>query len=162
MKPEYLIGAVTLLILSGWLIVWLVLRWKERSENAAYDRGYSLGYENGKARGKVEGRTEAEAKARADAEAEKQRRVSSCMASDFPTAKPFEVVYTSTECVSLQAEVILSDSEMEQATKGQVIAELARQIYAEAIQYIDVQQVEDPMLCGTRIRGVLRIVKVNR
>lgn len=161
MKPEYLIGAVPLLVLA-WLIVWLVLRWEERSETAAYNRGYSLGYENGKARGKVEGMTEAEAKAKADAEAEKQRRVSSCMASDFPTADPFEIVHTQGDTVSLRAEVILSDSEMEQATKGQVMAELARQIYADAVQFIDIQQMEDPMLCGTRIRGVLRIVKVNR
>lgn len=158
MKPEYLIGAVTLLILSGWLIVWLVLGWKERAEARGYSRGYDLGYENGKAKGKAD----AEAKAAADAEAEKKRRVSSCMASDFPTAKPFEVVYAPTECVSLQAEVILSDREMEEATKGQVTAELARQIYSSAIPFIDIQQVDDPMLCGTRIRGVLRIVKVNR
>lgn len=162
MNSEYLIGAGLLLVILAcgtvMLVRVLLVRWKDQIAASSYASGHNDGFRHGWKRGKED----AEAKARADAEAEKQRRVSSCMASDLPTAQPFEVVYASTECVSLQAEVILSDREMEQATKGQVIAELARQIYANAIQYIDVQQVEDPMLCGTRIRGVLRIVKVNR
>lgn len=157
MKPEYLIGAVPLLVLAG-LIVWLVFdticRWKERSEAGAYDRGYNTGYEEGKARG----RAEAEADAAMNSKPKGRYRGS----NNYFIDEPLEILHVNGDVVNLVAEQTFPESDLEYV--GADIAQrlLTNRVLDEAAQYTDVRTAEDPLTRSRLISVRLKVVRTTR
>jgi hypothetical protein len=113
-----------------------------RVSAAYYDKGFSAGKEQG-------------------ARDEKRRAETSPYARDWPHKGPIEVLTIPCEAVTLCCEYIATRDQVDKEglLKDRVLADMYRDLFAQAVQFIDVRIDDDPLLYGTRFLGRLVVYK---
>lgn len=142
------------------LVWWLLRKWHDRIDSEAYDRGYKQGKMAGQAEGYSLGKTEGQAQERArQAEAEAAQRRSP-WARDIPMAKQFEVAQVPYETVTLRAELVLDEKELQTETKTDLLNRLCGELLKEAREYVELERYDNaPWLMGSVFRATLRVLK---
>ena len=137
-----LVGAAGICI--GWE------RGSARGEDELVEKGRNIGYRVGYEKGMAEGAAE-----------ERERMSRSPYARDWPHAGALEVVTVPCETVTLRADYIASADQLyhDPVLKNQVLAEMSKVLYAQAMDFIDVRIEDDPLLSGVRFSGRLIVAK---
>jgi hypothetical protein len=90
---------------------------------------------------------------------EKESAKNSPFAKDWPHQGALEVMTIPCEAVTLCADYIIPAEHADTQMKNEVITELAKTLYTQAIEFMDVKIQDDPLIYGTKIRGRLVVYK---
>ena len=141
---------VVLVVLVG--ACGLCIGWERGSarNKELIEKGRKIGYRVGYEKGKAEGATE-----------ERERMSQSPYARDWPRAGALEVVTVPCETVTLRADYIASQDQLyhDPVLKDQVLSEMSKVLYTQAMDFIDVKIEDDPLLNGVRFAGRLIVAK---
>lgn len=124
----------------------MVLAQGRKDKDATSRKMYQKGYDDGELVG---------------VQNERKRRAASPYARDWPHAGALEVVTVPCETVTLRADYIASADQLyhDPVLKDQVLAEMSKVLYAQAMDFIDARIEDDPLLCGVRFAGRLIVAK---